>query len=60
MQQQFTLRECPCTERHCRSRSKVCRDTELSMWGLRSAPTYRFTKVELAGNERQGDELEGT
>ena len=30
------------------------------MWGLRSAPTYRFTKVELAGNERQGDELEGT
>ena len=30
------------------------------MWGLRSAPTYRFTKVELAGNEQQGDELEGT
>ena len=27
------------------------------MWGLRSAPTYRFTKVELAGNEQQGDEL---
>ena len=24
------LRGCPCTERHCRSRSEMCRDTELS------------------------------